>query len=82
MNSRVPHKNNYWFVLIIGGIVPVLLLLASILNLPKDVRELMVAVAVIGFVLFTALIIWINGNKNHTGDEWWHDNSCSGWRGY
>jgi hypothetical protein len=45
-------------------------------------RTLVIAVALIGGLIFGSMALWKYANVLATGDDWWLDDRCSGWRGY
>lgn len=42
----------------------------------------LIVAAVIGGLLLGWMALWQHANANARGDEWWQDDSASGWRGY
>ena len=45
-------------------------------------RTLIIAIALIGGLIFSSMVLWKYAKVHAIGDEWWQDDSCSGWRGY
>lgn len=42
----------------------------------------LIIILVIGSLILGSMALWNLANVNATGNEWWQDDSCSGWRGY
>lgn len=45
-------------------------------------HTLIVVMLTTGGLVCAAMALWQHANTNAVGDEWWQDDSCSGWRGY
>jgi hypothetical protein len=45
-------------------------------------QTITIATGIIGGLIFASMALWKHANAGATGDEWWQDDSCSGWRGY
>lgn len=45
-------------------------------------QTLVIVIALLVGLIIGAMTLWHHANANATGDEWWQDDSCSGWRGY
>lgn len=73
------QKNHSWPLILVGGLFPLLLLLNAQLHLPQQI--LIPGLVIIAFI-FCSMAVWLHANAHATGDEWWQDDSCSGWRGY
>jgi hypothetical protein len=70
---------NRWILAIIGGAIPVLI----ILSLNFDLTEAVFVPLVILLVfIFFSTALWFNANDHADGAEWWQDDEASGWRGY
>lgn len=72
-------QKNAWILYLMGGSIPLAWILGAFFNLPQ---ALVVAYVVIMGLVLVAAAIWHHANQNATGDEWWQDDSASGWRGY
>lgn len=72
-------QKNSWLLILMGGSIPVAFILGAILNISQDI---VVIYVVIMALLSGATAIWQHANQNASGDEWWQDDSASGWRGY
>ncbi len=68
-----------FFLTIVGGSIPVVILLSTYYAIPAEVIITFITIA---SLIFGSMIIWNNANAHATGDEWWQDDRCSGWRGY
>ncbi|MFZ0548836.1 MAG: hypothetical protein WAM60_25525, partial [Candidatus Promineifilaceae bacterium] len=69
----------YGLLILVGGAIPLLLLLSMILHFPQAVT---IAVLIILSLAFCSMALWRYANKDADGSEWWQDDSASGWRGY
>jgi hypothetical protein len=69
----------WWLLFLVGGVIPLTLILGSQFDIPQ---RFTIPILVIAALAFGAMWIWMHANANATGDEWWQDNSSSGWRGY
>ena len=45
-------------------------------------RTLIILIALIGGLVVGSMALWKYANAHATGNEWWQDDNCSGWRGY
>ncbi len=72
-------QKNSWLLILMGGSIPVAFVLGALLNISQDI---VVIYVVIMALLSGAAAIWQHANQNASGDEWWQDDSASGWRGY
>ena len=78
MNSRSRRKSSILLVLIVGAIAAIILLghyfgLAQSASIP----------VIVILVLFCGVVaLWSHANRHTDGDQWWEDDSASGWRGY
>lgn len=73
------RKSQGWLLVFIGGLFPLLLVLGTQFHMPERfLIPLLVAIALV----FASMSVWMRANAQATGDEWWQDDSCSGWRGY
>lgn len=73
------HSKAILILIVLGGSIPVMFELAPQFDIPMDM--------VVIFVIITGLIIssmalWARASACATGEEWWQDDHCSGWRGY
>jgi hypothetical protein len=79
-NYKWEVKRQRWWVLgLIGGIIPLAIVLSLAHSISPDVA---VTVAIVAALALGALGIWMNANAQAQGDEWWQDDHSSGWRGY
>jgi len=77
--KRFAARHRGWWLILIGAIVPLTLILGPQFALPEKVTSLIVLVATLGF---GAMALWEHATAHATGEEWWQDDSSSGWRGY
>lgn len=75
----IRRRTGWWKVSLAIGIVPLTigLVLSSVLPLEFAVIIVMGTILVSG-----TMAIWMHASEQATGDEWWQDDDCSGWRGY
>ena len=73
------HQSQGWLLVFIGGLFPLLLVLGTQFHLPE---LLLVPLLVVIALVFASMAVWMRANAHATGEEWWQDDSCSGWRGY
>jgi Mn2+/Fe2+ NRAMP family transporter len=73
------HRSQGWLLVFIGGLFPLLLVLGTQFHLPE---RLLVPLLVVIALVFASMAVWMRANAHATGEEWWQDDSCSGWRGY
>jgi undecaprenyl pyrophosphate phosphatase UppP len=69
----------WWLLILVGGIVPLTLVLGSEYGISNRIT---IPIIVIAALIFCSMWVWIRANAHATGDEWWQDDSASGWRGY
>lgn len=74
--SKNPHRTNY-LTYLVGGSIPVFSVLAP--SLGVTTAGIVVYVIVVG-LLFGTMLMWDNATTHATGDDWWDDDHCSGWR--
>ena len=72
-------KSRWWSLVLIGGLMPLLLLLGSQFHLSA---RFLIPLLLVLALSFMYLLIWTRANAHTTGDEWWQDDNCDGWRGY
>lgn len=68
-----------WTQVLIGGLFLLSLLLGSQFHVPL---RFLIPVLFGLALTFIYLLVWTRANAHATGDEWWQDDSSSGWRGY
>lgn len=73
------RENSPFFLILIGGSIPVFIMIASYYSIPKEIS---IIFSTISILIFVSMALWWHANNNATGHEWWQDNHCSGWRGY
>lgn len=78
MNQSTKHQR-WWLLVIVGAIIPLTMILGSQFGVPQRIT---LPILVVTALVFGSMAIWMRANANATGDEWWQDNSSSGWRGY
>lgn len=66
-------------LILIGGAIPGGIVLEKYYAVPTDT---IVVVTVLMAFVFSWLALWYYASSHEQGDEWWQDDSCSGWRGY
>ncbi len=71
--------NSLFFLTIIGGAILAVIMLSIYYSIPIQIVSIF---ATISSLIFGAMIIWNKANARATGEEWWQDDHCSGWRGY
>lgn len=84
MEKRQHHKVSgkqqpWWLLILVGGIVPLTLILGSEYGISNRIT---IPIMVVAALIFGSMWLWMHANANATGDEWWQDDSASGWRGY
>jgi uncharacterized membrane protein YjjP (DUF1212 family) len=67
-----------WLLLLGAGLVAATVL-ALFVGIPQ--RDV-IAFDVIGSLVFASAALWQHASAHATGQEWWQDDSASGWRGY
>lgn len=70
---------HWWLLVMVGAIIPLTIIVGDVFNIPQ---RIMLPIIVVIALVFGSMAIWMRANANATGDEWWQDNSSSGWRGY
>lgn len=75
MNTKKPIA---WMIYL-GAAIPLGILLGVYFHISQDI---LIVFATISLLVFGAVLMWNRANANATGDEWWQDDECSGWRGY
>lgn len=75
MNKR----KSFPFLILVGGSIPVVTILTSYYGITQDF--IIIFVVIVGLV-FGSMVLWNHANAHATGNEWWQDDHCSGWRGY
>ena len=78
MNSPV-KRQRWWLLILMGASIPVTVVLGNLFNIPQRITALIIVAAALGF---GATSVWMRANAIATGEEWWQDDSASGWRGY
>jgi ABC-type transport system involved in cytochrome bd biosynthesis fused ATPase/permease subunit len=69
----------YLPLILAGGSIPTVIVLGNYFT----VRQAAVVILVISLgLIFCAMALWTYANRNADGNEWWQDDSASGWRGY
>ena len=77
--KQAAKPQRWWLLISVGSIIPLTLILGNQFDLPQKFTIVIVVVAVL---VFGSMALWMRANANATGDEWWQDDSSSGWRGY
>ena len=77
--KQAAKPQRWWLLISVWSIIPLTLILGNQFDLPKKFTIVIVVVAVL---VFGSMALWMRANANATGDEWWQDDSSSGWRGY
>jgi ABC-type transport system involved in cytochrome bd biosynthesis fused ATPase/permease subunit len=72
-------RKNYLPLIMVGGAIPTLIILANIFNMPKAAVIILVIILAL---VFGSMALWNYANRNADGSEWWQDDNASGWRGY
>lgn len=78
MKVKVRWKK-YWTLILVGGLIPLTIILSSIFDWPK--RASLPLLVILG-IIFATMALWAYANRKADGTEWWQDDSASGWRGY
>lgn len=73
------QRNTRFLLFIMGGAI--CLTLALGLGFQLAITLITVLLIVEGLI-FAALGLWHQANRQATGDEWWQDDEASGWRGH
>ncbi|MCI0711278.1 MAG: hypothetical protein L0154_14065 [Chloroflexi bacterium] len=77
--DRRGKRQRWWVLGMIGGIIP----LSIVLSMTDSISpEVAVTVAIVAALVLGAMAVWMNANSHARGDEWWQDDHSSGWRGY
>ena len=66
-------------MVLLGGSIAVGVILGLFVGMSQAA---IVALIVVGSMIFGAMALWRHANARATGDEWWQDDHCSGWRRY
>lgn len=66
-------------LILVGNSIPVVIILANYYQIPQDFTVIFL---IITSLIFGAMALWSHANAHATGNEWWQDDQCSGWRGY
>ena len=77
MKRRTPSQHG-WLLVLIGSLIPLTLILGNEFHV---VQQIIIPIVVVSALMFGAMAIWMRANANATGDEWWQDDTSSGWRG-
>lgn len=72
-------SQSFWRLILVGSIPIVVIVLGDSFDFPS---RFTIPVVVVAALIFSSMALWMHANTNATGDEWWQDNSSSGWRGY
>lgn len=72
-------KSPFFYLSIIGGSIPTVIVLSSYYSISLELTIIFITISAL---IFGSMALWQYANSNATGDEWWQDNHCSGWRGY
>ena len=78
MRSRA-KRAVYLPQILVGGLLPVTIILGSVFQLPQ---AFVIIVVVILSIVFGSMALWAYANRHADGSEWWQDDQASGWRGY
>lgn len=77
--SGSKKRQHWWLLVVVGGIILLTIILGNEFDIPQRIT---IPIVVVGALVFGAMAIWMRANANATGEEWWQDDSSSGWRGY
>lgn len=77
--KKTQKHQQAWLLILVGGIIPLTLLLGNEFDIPQ---KFVILIVLVTAFIFGAMTIWIHANSNASGDEWWQDDRSSGWRGY
>jgi undecaprenyl pyrophosphate phosphatase UppP len=77
--KQASKRQQWWLLVLVGAIIPLTLLLGNEFDLAQ---RIVVPVIIVTALVFGSMAIWMRANANATGDEWWQDDSSTGWRGY
>lgn len=72
-------KQPWWLLIVVGGLIVLTFILGSQYGVSNRVT---IPIEVVGTLIFGSMWLWMRANATATGDEWWQDDSASGWRGY
>jgi ABC-type dipeptide/oligopeptide/nickel transport system permease component len=78
MTQPTKHQR-WWLPISFIGIISLIFVLGSQFDLPQ---RLTLPLIVVTLLAFGTMAVWMRANTNATGEEWWQDDSSSGWRGY
>lgn len=77
--KQLIKDQHLWRLILVGSVIPLTIILGNRFQLSQQVIILIVLVAAL---VFGAMAMWMRANADATGEEWWQDDSSSGWRGY
>ena len=77
--KQATKQRHAWLLVLLGGIIPLTLILGNQFNIPQ---RFIIPIVVVVALVFGAWALWMRANTNASGNEWWQDDSSSGWRGY
>jgi type IV secretory pathway TrbF-like protein len=75
--KQTTKQPRWWMVISFVGMIALMLILGSVFAVPQ--RFVVPVIVVISLVGGT-MALWMRANSKAAGDEWWQDDSSSGWR--
>lgn len=72
-------RTDQFLLTLVAGMIPVTIVLGNYFDMSVAA---IVTIVMVASLIFGWLLMWIHANQHATGQEWWQDNDCSGWRGY
>jgi len=76
---RTGRSPRSWLLVLVGGVAPLTLVLGTEFHIAQRFTTPIVVVALL---VFASMALWFHASGQASGDEWWQDDHCSGWRGY
>ena len=77
--NQSSKRQRWWLLILVSNLIPLILIFGAQFNIPQ---RFTLPLIVVDVLLFGAMALWMRANAKATGDEWWQDDSSSGWRGY
>lgn len=73
------HQHDRSYLPYVIGSILTGIVLSVYFNLSPTI---IIILTVVGMIVVSSMLLWANANSHASGDEWWQDDNCSGWRGY
>ena len=72
-------KRSWWLLVLPGGFIALDFILGNVYSI---LSRITIPLFLIALLVLSAMMMWARATAHATGDEWWQDDSASGWRGY